>query len=167
MRKIFVMAALACWSIPACAQEPVGCDKFKWPADRERTALNASDVADRPSGAQLAGAALSVRLKLRPHAAAELPKAPERTPKDNTFSGVIFLASDLARGTYSIALSDYAWLDVIQNGAMLKPVAFSGVTGCDGIRKVVRFELSNAPLAIQVSGVTSDTIRIAVTPVRD
>jgi len=24
---------------PAFAQEPVGCDKFKWPLDRERTML--------------------------------------------------------------------------------------------------------------------------------
>ena len=24
---------------PALAQEPVGCDKFKWPLDRERTML--------------------------------------------------------------------------------------------------------------------------------
>jgi hypothetical protein len=43
-------------------------------------------------------------------------------------------------------------------------VAFSGATDCDGIRKVVKFELSDAPLIIQVTGVASDSIAIAVLP---
>jgi len=34
MRATFALAVLLA-AAPALAQEPVGCDKFKWPLDRE------------------------------------------------------------------------------------------------------------------------------------
>jgi hypothetical protein len=36
------------------AEEPSGCDKFKWPIERERAALTAPDRAKLVSGGQLA-----------------------------------------------------------------------------------------------------------------
>jgi hypothetical protein len=53
MRKFlviaFVLAAAPAWA----AEEPSGCDKFKWPIDRERAALTAPDRAKLASGAEL------------------------------------------------------------------------------------------------------------------
>jgi len=108
-----------------------------------------------------------VRLALQPAAEAALPLAPERKPKDGTFAGFLTVTAPISGGVYTVSLSDYAWLDVIQNGRMLKPVSFSGVTGCANIRKVVKFELSGSQVVIQVSGVTSDSILIALLPARD
>jgi hypothetical protein len=34
-----------------------------------------------------------------------------------------------------VTLSDYAWIDAIQNDAYLKPKGFSGVTGCDAAER--------------------------------
>jgi hypothetical protein len=52
-----------------------------------------------------------------------------------------------------VTLSNYAWIDAIQNDAYLKPKGFSGVTGCDAARKSVRFDLAAGPVTIQFSGV--------------
>jgi hypothetical protein len=41
---------------------------------------------------------------------------------------------------------------------------FSGVTDCAGIRKVVKFDLSGGPFAVQVSGATENSISLAVLP---
>ncbi len=68
-------------------------------------------------------------------------------------------------GAYSISLSSGAWLDVIQDGEMLKPMEFSGVTDCEGIRKVVKFDLSGGPFAVQISGAAENSISFAVLPV--
>ncbi len=69
---------------PAFAQEPVGCDKFKWPLERERSMLaNPTVVASGSDVLQPLAAALMVTLV--PFAAAHLPMAPERAPKSPDF----------------------------------------------------------------------------------
>ena len=30
--------------LPAMAEEPVGCDQFRWPLDKERATLNGTDL---------------------------------------------------------------------------------------------------------------------------
>jgi hypothetical protein len=49
---ILVIAACAV-AAPALAQEPVGCDKFKWPLDKERATLNGTDFPKIVSGDQV------------------------------------------------------------------------------------------------------------------
>lgn len=167
VHKSFIIATAVCWAVPALAQDPAGCDKFKWPVDRERAALNTPGLGKLASGSELTALPTTARLGLRPTAEAALPLTPERKPKDGTFAGFVALKSPVEAGVYTVSLSDYAWLDVVQNGRMLKPVAFSGVTGCESIRKVVKFELSNVPVLVQVSGVAADSILIALMPARD
>jgi hypothetical protein len=53
---------------------------------------------------------------------------------------------------------------VVQDGHFLKPVAFSGATDCDGIRKTMKYELSAQPLVLQVSGARDNFISIAILP---
>jgi hypothetical protein len=43
-------------AMPAVAQEPVGCDKFKWPLDKERAMLASATPAAGTIGEPLAGA---------------------------------------------------------------------------------------------------------------
>jgi hypothetical protein len=87
-----------------------------------------------------------------------MPKSPE------TFAGFIQVIAPTRRGTYKITLSSEAWIDVVQDGRVVKSGAFSGATGCEGIRKSVKFELAAAPFIIEISGVTAHTIAIVVTP---
>ncbi|HJY16038.1 MAG TPA: hypothetical protein VJ353_00290, partial [Xanthobacteraceae bacterium] len=67
-------------------------------------------------------------------------------------------------GTYRVTLSAQAWIDVIQNGQAAKSTAFSGATGCAGIRKSVKFDLAAAPFTVELSGTTAHAITFVVTP---
>ena len=165
MREILPVALLLLGATTAfAAEEPSGCDKFKWPIERERAALTAPDRTRIASGSeQPTLPARSITLALVTPADAKLPSPPERAPKEGTFAGFVSFKNPKA-GLYSISLSSAAWVDVVQDGHFLKPKAFSGVTDCDGIRKTVKFELSASPFALQVSGTKEDSVSIAILP---
>lgn len=167
-RHIVVLLAAFSMLSPAWAQEPAGCDKFKWDVARERAALAQQTIVKLDPGVDLpAPLPQTVILTLQPSADAKLPSPPERAPKPGTFAGFSTVKNVPASGTYAISLSAAAWVDVLQNGAFLKPKAFSGVTGCDGIRKVMKFYLVTGPAIIQLSGVPESAVKIAVMPVTE
>jgi len=147
------------------AEEPSGCDKFKWNIDHERAALTASDRAKLTSGSEeTALPSTGMILSLIKPADAKLPAAPERAPKDGTFAGFTSFKTAPKAGIYTISLSASAWIDVSQDGHFLKPKAFSGATDCDGIRKTMKYQLAAAPFVLQVSGTAQNTISIAILP---
>jgi hypothetical protein len=147
------------------AEEPSGCDKFKWPIDRERAALTAPDRPKLASGAEIAaGAPTAMVLALRSPGDAALPSPPERAPKEGTFAGFASFKNPPKAGIYTISLSAGAWVDVVQDGHILKPKAFSGATDCDGIRKTMKYELAASPFVLQISGTKEDSISAAVLP---
>jgi hypothetical protein len=164
MRAPLIIALTLLGTLPAFAEDPEGCDKFKWPIDRERAALTAPDRPRIVSGADL-NAALPVAavMSLRPVAAAGLPTTPERIPKANTFAGFATFNA-LPPGRYTINLSAGGWIDVVQDGQLLRSVTSSGVRGCDGIRRSVKFELPAKPFVLQISGVDADSISLAILP---
>jgi hypothetical protein len=158
-----VVAIALLGSAPAWAAEPSGCDKFKWPIDKQRAALTAPDRAKTPSGAQLM-VPVGVTLALRTPAEAKLPSPPERKPKDGTFAGFANFQKAPKAGTYTISLSSAAWIDVMQDGEMLKPMEFSGATDCAGIRKTMKYDLAAGPFVVQISGAPDNAIDVAVLP---
>ncbi len=160
--RLIVALSLLC-SAPAWAAEPSGCDKFKWPIERERAALTAPDRAKLASGAELTGLT-GVVLSLTPPAQAKLPSPPERKPKDGTFAGFVSFKAAHKAGAYTISLSDGAWIDVVQDDALQKPMEFSGATDCAGIRKTIKVDLSAGPFVIQISGAAANSISLAVLP---
>ncbi|MBP1098162.1 hypothetical protein [Bradyrhizobium diazoefficiens] len=165
MRIPIFLAALTLGATSAlAAEEPSGCDKFKWPIERERAALTAPDRAKLVSGSEQAALPSSaITLGLVAPSEAKLPTPPERAPKDGTFAGFTDIKTTKA-GLYTISLSAGAWVDVVQDGHVLKPMAFSGATDCDGIRKTMKYELSAQPLVLQVSGARDNFISIAILP---
>ena len=166
MRKSLLAASLLLVSVPAfAAEEPSGCDKFKWNIDHARAALTASDRAKLTSGSEQTAVPLTgMILSLVKPADAKLPMPPERAPKDGTFAGFTSFKTAPKAGIYTISLSAGAWIDVSQDGHFLKPKAFSGATDCDGIRKTMKYELSASPFVLQVSGAKEDSISIAILP---
>ena len=166
MRTSLLVALLLFGVAPAwAAEEPSGCDKFKWPIERERAALTAPDRAKLASGGELTVLpSTGVTLALRAPADAKLPTPPERAPREGTFAGYASIKNAPKAGLYTISLSSGGWLDVVQDGHFLKPKAFSGATDCDGIRKTMKYELSASPFVLQVSGTKEDSISIAILP---
>jgi hypothetical protein len=164
-RKFFQLAlALALLAAigAASAEEPAGCDKFKWPIQQEQTALAASD---RPTvaadGALAAGAA--VMALLAPVETIHFALAPDRPPAPNSFAAVLKLAAPSA-GVYTVSLSAGAWIDVIQDGVALKPTAYSGARECPHIRKSLKYQLAPKETVIQISNSAESEIALVVLP---
>src|SRR6267154_5782702 len=151
MRKVLLAAVLLLGCAPAiAAEEPSGCDKFKWPIECERAALTAPDRTKLTSGSELAALPpTGVTLALQAPAEAKLPSPPERAPKEGTFAGFASFKNAPKAGLYTISLSANVWVDVVQDGRFLRPKGFSDATDCDGIRKTLKFELSASPFVLQ------------------
>ena len=166
MRGSFFIALVLLAAAPAkAAEEPSGCDKFKWNIDRERAALTAPDRVKLASGGELAAVpSTGMTLALTAPAEAKLPSPPERAPREGTFAGFTTFKAPPKPGLYTVSLSIGGWVDVMQDGHALKPKAFSGATGCDGLRKTMKYEISAKPLLLQVSGTKEDSISIAILP---
>ena len=166
MRAALLVALALLGAAPAwAAEEPSGCDKFKWNIDHERAALTAPDRVKLTSGGELAALpSTGMTLALRPPAEAQLPTPPERAPKEGTFAGFASFKNPPKAGLYTVSLSAGGWVDVMQDGHFLKPKAFSGATDCEGIRKTMKYELSASPLLLQISGTKEDSISIAILP---
>jgi len=166
MRIPLLIALVLLGATPAwAAEEPSGCDKFKWNIDHERAALTAPDRVKLMSGSELSALpSTGITLGLSAPAEAKLPSPPERAPKEGTFAGFASLKSAPKAGLYTVSLSAGAWVDVVQDGHFLKPKAFSGATDCDGIRKTMKYEISASPLVLQISGTKEDSISIAILP---
>ena len=75
--------------------------------------------------------------------------------------GILALASAIPAWA---AEEPSGWVDVVQDGHFLKPRAFSGATDCDGIRKTVKYEMSASPFVLQISGIQSNSISVAILP---
>ena len=128
-------AALAVAPALAAADEPTGCDAFKWPLDRERAALASPGKPAVANGGALTADAAAA-LKLTPFAEAGLPHAPERAPKSpQSYAGHFALAAPAKAGIYKITIASEGWIDVIDAGQFLHPKAFSGALGCEWARK--------------------------------
>ena len=166
MRAPLIIALVLLGTVPAsAAEEPSGCDKFKWGIERERAALTAPDRVKLASGGELAALPpTGMTLGLRAPAEAKLPSPPERAPKEGTFAGFATFTSPPKAGTYTVSLSAGGWVDLVQDGHVLKPKAFSGATDCDGIRKTMKYEISARPLVLEVSGTREDSVSIAILP---
>jgi hypothetical protein len=167
MRAASAFALLLLLSVAQAwaAEEPSGCDKFKWNIEHARAALTAADRAKLNSGSEeTAIPPTGMILSLVKPADAKLPTPPERAPKDGTFAGFASFKTAPKAGIYTVSLSAGAWIEVSQDGHFLKPKAFSGATDCDGIRKTMKYELSASPFVLQVSGAKEDSISIAILP---
>jgi hypothetical protein len=166
MRKLLAVALLIGAAAPVwAAEEPSGCDKFKWPIDHERAVLTAPDRITLNSGSDVAAMpSTGITLSLVSPADAKLPSPPERAPKDGTMAGFASFKSAPKAGIYTVSLSKGAWIDVVQDGHFLKPKAFSGATDCEGIRKTMKYELAAQPFVLQVSGTKENAISIAILP---
>jgi hypothetical protein len=166
MRASLLITLSLFGAFPAwAAEDPSGCDKFKWNIEHERAALTATDRLTLASGAELAALPkTAITLDLRNPADTKLPLLPERTPKEGTFAGFASVTSPPKAGTYTVSLSAGGWVDLVQDGHFLKPKAFSGATDCDGIRKTLKYDIGASPFVLQISGIKENAVSIAILP---
>jgi hypothetical protein len=163
--RVFLIALALCIGVgPAFADEPAGCDKFKWPLDKERATLTGTDLPKVASGSQIAWPLpFATSFALVPLNEAKFPIAPERAPKSNdSFAGFMQVPAPPKPGIYKITLSAEGWIDVVQNGERTRSVTATGVTGCAGVRKSVKFHLVAAPFTVQLSGIEANSVGLVI-----
>ena len=159
------LVVIATTEISQAANELAGCDGFKWPIATEATLLQATGKPRIESGgpAPLIGKAFT--LALVSFRDAHLLVPPERTPRmDPSEAGFVRFDAPTNTGSFEITISPAAWIDVLQDGHIIKASAFSGARDCPGARKSVRFQLAPRPFVVQVSGTTDTGLNILVEP---
>ena len=76
---------------------------------------------------------------------------PEKSPTASTFGGLLELKPASA-GTYLIAASAGAWLDVLRGGKPIASSAHAHGPACSTIHKQVEFQLTSGRYVLQISG---------------
>ncbi len=112
------------------------------------------------AGKLVVGHAYSAALSASPAVTYAVP--PGKPAAAGSFAGLFTLTVDTA-GTYSIALSEGAWIDVAPaGGAALAPVSHGHGPDCTSIHKVVDFALQPGVYVVQVSAAPKSPVVIAV-----
>jgi len=153
--KALVLAAMLLVAAPGFAETPVQCIRAETIAGFE--AWGKGEAA----GALTIGK--PVALTLTDAIAIKYEPAPARAPEMGSYGGVFPL--DVAKtGTYSIALSGKAWIEVVRDGAQLKATAHREGTQCSGIRKIVSFDLKPGRYWLQLTEANGPAISALIVP---
>lgn len=110
------------------------------------------------------GASSGFTVALAPVAGVPFDIPPERPPRNPDPRGAVLHFGAGAAGTYGVALSERAWIDVVQDGKYLAPVAFADFMDCTELHKIVAFEIGAGPFTLQFSDATAPSIAAAITP---
>jgi len=148
------------------AKDMAACSAFKWPIDKERAAFESGNLQKLSSGTSTGAWGEQVfALQLKPAESNTFPIPPptgKNTP--DTFGGTLSFAAPVGAGPYQITISNHSWIELVQDGAALKAVDHSGAKGCDGVRKSIRFNVGAAPVILQVSGSSDETVNVSIRP---
>jgi hypothetical protein len=163
-------AGLLLAAAPLSAAEENGCDVLLWPVTKELAAFARPDVPTIETGAN-GGAWVeqAFALKLKPQEDVKLPVEPSGTPiseAEKAYAGTVAFEAPAAAGVYHVTLSAPGWIEVVQNGTGLAAAAHTGAHDCP-VHKSVRFEVSKAPIVLQISNAPADAIKVGIVPAVD
>ncbi|GGC82601.1 hypothetical protein [Chelatococcus reniformis] len=139
------------------------CARFAWPLMREIAWFAAADlptlaadgsVRPLPTGAFVAA--------LAPMAQVRFARPPERALRSAASFGGTLAFGPLPAGLYQVTLSAEGWIDLLEAGEYRPEKGHTGVRGCAGLRKSVRFEVGGGPLLLQLSGVADAHVTASI-----
>ena len=169
MRRLLLLgvaaAAFASSAGRAVAEDAAACAAFKWPVATEQKLFEAPGLPTVASGGAFPALGQGASVALKPQGEVAYTVKPARAPKSNPAHGAEMTLPAGAGGSVQVTLSAEAWVDLVQGGKILRSTAFSGRTGCPGIRKSVRFTLAPGPAAIAISDAADTTLKLAILPV--
>jgi len=136
-----------------------GCDAGKWPLSAIQARFNGTLPALANGDAMPAlGAPVLVNLSAQGDVA--FPHPPGRAAKANpAYAAMVKLGAEPA-ATYQVTVSGGAWVDVVENGELVKQSGYVRRTDCPGVDKSIRFKTDGGPLTIQISGAYAKTIKL-------
>lgn len=145
---------------PACATKDANLagELAGWTAKSPVT--SAANEAGLASASLAIGKGYEANLLKTPQVAYVLQ--PEK-PGGSVSSGGLFSFNADAAGTYRIALSTAAWIDLIEDGKAVTPTAFGHGPDCTTIRKIVDFPLKPGSHVLQISANADPKLVLMVT----
>jgi hypothetical protein len=143
-------------SLALAAPAFADCDHFKWSVAKEREAF----AAAKPLAGE-AAVGEGYEVALTPDLAP--PVKPESEPKPGTSAAVLDVPK-LDAGAYQITLSEPAWIDVAQDGKLVKASDFAMEKDCPGVHKSVRFQLGAGAATVEISNASGASIKVAIEP---
>jgi hypothetical protein len=165
-RPIAASLSLAALCAYAASPATASCQDFDWPLGNELAFFATPGSPDVPSGKDVPSYSLGGIAQLLPAADVKFPKPPEKAPEAGTLGGFVNVKHITVGGMYQVTLSDPAWIDAVQNGDILKPVAFTMQPDCPGLHKSVRFIFKPGPLTLQFSNAKTPKLNFVVLPSR-
>ena len=163
MRVARLRIALALFAALAAEPAFAACEDSAWNTTAIMAHLAAAipPVADQPLD-RASGPGLAISLS--PVADVAFEAQPERPPRNPDPRGAVLHFGAGAAGTYQIALSQRAWIDIIQDGKYLAPIAFVDFRDCPDLHKIVAFDIGAGPFTLQLSDATTRSIAAAIAP---
>jgi hypothetical protein len=155
----------------AIAAEPDPCTKFTWDVSHElavaKQTPQALSAATKP-GKEIPQLQLDklYELKLSAQSGVSFVLTPGKpTLPDGAQAGLVHFHTEKA-GRYRVGITSGHWIDVVDNGKLIKSRDFQGARGCERPRKIVEYELPAATdLTLQLSGSPDATVILSVTAV--
>ncbi|MGO8798149.1 MAG: hypothetical protein ACLQE9_08840 [Roseiarcus sp.] len=136
-----------------------GCDAGKWPL----SAIQARFAGALPalaSGDALPGLGAPVLINLAAQGEVTFAHAPGRAGKAKpAYAAVVKLGAEPA-ATYQVTVSEGAWVDMVENGELVKQSGYVRGKDCPGVDKSIRFKTDGGPLTLQISGAYAKTIKL-------
>jgi hypothetical protein len=155
--RILFVLFLVCGAAGAAAQEE-NCRNFSWSVGRT------VDLFDEPLPVVQSAQSLPKEgvfaLALKPSADVIYMMMPERG-SDSSWGALITLES-VPAGRYQIALSEDAWVEVVQDNKRLVTYASKRTRECPGVRRTVDVDVHGDPLTLQIGGAHVRRLNIAV-----
>src|SRR5262249_20861962 len=164
MRAVWVLCAVLSCALPQVSRAEDGCEKFAWHLARVRTRFAAAEKPSFAAGESVCGIPKGAFvLKLQQGGEASFALAPERKPRsERWFGGMLRISALEGVGIFEVTASQQTWIDIVQDGRYARSIGTTGRSDCPGVRKSVRFELGSGPLVLQVSGVETDVVVLAI-----
>lgn len=141
------------------AAAATGCDSGKWPLSAIQAPFGGALPA-LASGEALPALGAPVLVNLKPQSEVVFPHAPGRAGKANpAYAAIIKLGAPPA-ATYQVTLSGGAWIDLVENGELVKQSGYVRAKDCAGVDKSVRFRTGGGDVTLEISGAYSKTIKL-------
>jgi hypothetical protein len=153
-----LITPIAFFASPALAAG-AGCDAGKWPLSAVQGRFGGTLPAVA-NGDSLPTLGAPVLVNLSAQADVAFLHAPARAAKANpAYAAVVKLGPEPA-ATYQVTVSDGAWVDVVEGGALVGQSGYVHRKDCPGVDKSIRFKTNGGPLSIQISGAYAKTIKL-------
>lgn len=164
-----LLACLA--SATAFAADPDPCTKFTWDVSHELAVAKQTPqpvtAASKP-GKSIPRLQLDhlYELKLAPQSGVTFAPTPGKpTLPDGAAAGLVRFHTGKA-GRYRVSITSGHWIDVVDDGKLIKSRDFQGARGCERPHKIVEYELpAGRDLTLQLSGSPDASVVLSVTTV--